>query len=105
MSDRPPLGQAADRTVLAWTRTSFAFLANGALLMVKDLHGPVGPATLIPGALAAAVALGSYLVALRRQRTLQRRPVPTTITPHRPVYAVGAATLLLIVVTAAAQLR
>ena len=102
-SGRPPAGQAADRTTLAWTRTSFAFLANGALLMVKELHGPVGPTAFIPALLAAAVALGTYVIAVQRQRTLQRRPIPTRITP-RPVYVIGTATLVLIAVTAVAQL-
>jgi Domain of unknown function (DUF202) len=102
--DDPFLGQAADRTTLAWTRTSFAFLGNGALLMVKDVHGPIGPTAFLPPLLAAAVALGTYLIALRRQRTLQRRPVPTRITPRRPVYAVGMTVLLLIAVTTFAQL-
>jgi hypothetical protein len=89
--------------VLAWTRTSFAFLANGALLTLKDLHGYNGLAGLIPACLAAAVALCTYLLALQRQQTLGRRPLPTRITARRPVYLVGVAVLLLIVVTAVAQ--
>ena len=28
--------------MLAWTRTSFALLANGALLTIKNLHGGEG---------------------------------------------------------------
>jgi uncharacterized membrane protein YidH (DUF202 family) len=103
-SGGPPVGQAADRTTLAWTRTSFAFLANGALLTVKNLHGPVGPTAFIPALLAAAVALGTYVIAVQRQRTLQRRPIPTRITARRPVYVIGTATLVLIAVTAVAQL-
>ncbi|MCV7443412.1 DUF202 domain-containing protein [Mycobacterium paraense] len=105
MSDyRPPPGQTEDRTTLAWTRTSFAFLGNGALLMIKNLHGPVGPLQLLPAYLAAAVALGTYLIALRRQRTLQQRPLPADINPRRPVHVIGTAVLALIVVTTVAQL-
>lgn len=95
---------AADRTTLAWTRTSLAFLANGALLMIRYLHGPVGPTGLIPAFLAAAVALATYLIALRRQRTLQQNPLPAQITPRRPVYTIGTAVLVLVVVTTVAQL-
>ena len=102
--DRPPPGQAADRTTLAWRRTSFAFLANGALLMIKHLHGPAGPMQLLPACLAAAVALGTYLIALQRQRTLQQRPIPTRITPRRSVHFIGTAVLVLIGVTTLAQL-
>ena len=36
-------GLPAERTTLAWTRTSFAFLANGALLTLKDLHSYYPP--------------------------------------------------------------
>jgi uncharacterized membrane protein YidH (DUF202 family) len=96
-------GLQAERTTLAWTRTSFAFLANGALLSIRDLHGPIGLAGLIPAGLAAAVALCTYLIALQRQRTLSQRPLPARISPRRHVYLVGAAVLLLILVTAAAQ--
>lgn len=96
-------GSQADRTTLAWTRTSFAFLANGALLMIRNLHGSVGPTGLIPAALAGAVALGTFLIALQRQRTLQQRPLPERITPRRQVHVIGTAVLALIVVTTLAQ--
>ena len=95
---------AAERTILAWTRTSFAFLVNGVLLTIKDWHGAKGPETLIPPALAGTAAFCSYLIALRRQRTLGRRPVLTRTNPRIAVYAVGIAVLVLIVVTAVTQL-
>jgi hypothetical protein len=44
------------------------------------------------------------VIAVQRQRTLQRRPIPTRITPRRQVYVVGIAALLLIVLTMVAQL-
>lgn len=96
-------GLQAERTTLAWTRTSFAFLANGALLTLKDLHGSDGMAALIPAGLAAVVALITYLIALQRQRALGHRPLPTRITARRLVYLVGAGVLLLVVMTVVAQ--
>jgi uncharacterized membrane protein YidH (DUF202 family) len=95
-------GLQAERTALSWTRTSFAALANGALLAIRELHGSPGPTGLIPPVLAVIVALCTYLVALQRQRTLSRRPLPRRITARHPVHLVGAAILLLVLVTAIA---
>ena len=100
----PDSGLQPERTTLAWTRTSFAFLANGALLTVKDIQGAKGPAALIPAGLAGAAALCTYVIASQRQRTLRQRPIPTRITPRRQVYIVGIAVMVLIVVTTVAQL-
>lgn len=97
-------GDQAERTTLAWTRTSFAFLANGALLMIRNLHGAVRPGDLIPAGLAGVVALGTFLIAVHRQHTLQRRPLPKRLTPRRQVHVIGTAVLALIVVTALSQL-
>lgn len=94
----------AERTVLAWTRTSFAFLVNGVLLSIKDFHGRHGPAGFIPAALALAVALGTYLIAFQRQRILQRHPIPKEITPRRSVYIIGISSIVLIAATTIAQL-
>jgi len=100
----PKRGLQPERTVLAWTRTSFALLANGALLTVKNLHGAAGLPRLIPALLAAAAAACTYMIALHRQRTLEQRPMPARITPRRQVYIVGMAVLVLISVTAVAEL-
>jgi uncharacterized membrane protein YidH (DUF202 family) len=94
----------AERTILAWTRTSFAFLVNGVLLTIKDWHGAAGAPRFIPAALAGAAALCSYVIALQRQRTLGQRPIPSRITPRRAVHITGSAVVLLIVVTTVAQL-
>lgn len=106
MSDAPApsdRGLQAERTALSWSRTSFAFLVNGALLMIRNLHGSVGPAGVIPAVLAGAVALLTYYISVRRQRVLQQ-PVGAAITARRPVYVIGAASLLLIAVTTIGQL-
>ncbi|HTQ16796.1 DUF202 domain-containing protein [Mycobacterium sp.] len=98
----PDRGLQAERTTLAWTRTSFAFLVNGALLAFKNLNG--GPVALIPTVLAAIVALCAYLIAIQRERTLAIRPLPPRITPRRQVYIIGMGTLTVVVVTAVVQL-
>jgi uncharacterized membrane protein YidH (DUF202 family) len=103
-SSLPANSRPAERTILAWTRTSFAFLVNGVLLTIKDWHGAKDPATVIPAALAGAAALCSFLITLQRQRTLGRRPIPARITARTPLYIVGIAVLVLIVVTAVTQL-
>jgi uncharacterized membrane protein YidH (DUF202 family) len=94
----------AERTTLAWTRTSFALLINGAMLTIKNLHSADGLAGLIPALLAAAAAACTCVIALERQRTLEHRPLPARITPRRQVYIVGIGTMVLIIVTVVAQL-
>jgi uncharacterized membrane protein YidH (DUF202 family) len=102
--DGPVAGLQAERTRLAWTRTSFAFLVNGALLAVKNAHNSEGLVAQIPTVLAAVVALSSYVIALRRERTLARHPLPQRVTASRQIYLIGMGALVLIVVTAIAHL-
>jgi uncharacterized membrane protein YidH (DUF202 family) len=101
---RPDPGLQPERTALAWARTSFAVLANGILLMLKNFHGPAGPLRLVAAGLAVAFAISVYLIGVRRQTTLGRRPLPRHITPRREVYVVGTAVLVLIAVSALALL-
>ncbi|MFV0495517.1 DUF202 domain-containing protein [Mycobacterium sp.] len=90
-------GLQAERTTLAWTRTSFAFLVNGAVLAIKDVHGgTLRLTTVVPASLACGVALCTYLIALRRQRTLGMQPLPARITPRREVHIVGIGALVLV---------
>lgn len=101
---RPDRGLPAERTRLAWTRTSFSFLVNGVLLALKNVHNSEGLVAQIPTVLAAAVALCTYVISLQRERTLAKRPLPPRITPRRQVYVIGIFTLVLVFVTAVAHL-
>jgi uncharacterized membrane protein YidH (DUF202 family) len=96
-------GLQPERTALAWTRTSLAVLANGALLMMKDFHTFGDPFRLVAAGCAVVLALSTYLIGVRRQRTLARRPLPRRITPRREVHLVAASTLLLILITVVAS--
>jgi uncharacterized membrane protein YidH (DUF202 family) len=100
--NRQEHGLQAERTALAWTRTSFGVLANGALLMLRNLHGYHGWLGLLAVGLAVTFALLTYLIGIRRQRTLGRRPLPQRITPRREVHLVGISVLVLIVISALA---
>ena len=94
-------GLQAERTALAWTRTSFAVLANGALLMLRDFgHHPSGLG-LVAACVAIGLAFATYSIGVRRQRTLIRRPLPQRITPRRQVYMLGVFVFVLIVVSVA----
>jgi uncharacterized membrane protein YidH (DUF202 family) len=94
-------GLQAERTALAWTRTSFAVLANGALLMLRDVEDHTAGPGMVAAAVAVAVAVLTYLIGIRRQRRLLTRPLPQRITPRREVYALAGTILLLIAVSVA----
>ena len=94
-------GLAAERTALAWTRTSMAVLLNGAVLTLRDLHGHPGVFGLIAVALCVVFAVYTYAVGWGRQRVLARRPLPAVITPRREVHLLAVAVLSLIVVSVA----
>jgi uncharacterized membrane protein YidH (DUF202 family) len=91
-----------ERTTLAWTRTSLAVLANGAILLIRDAHGKPSAPQLVASALAAALALSTYLIGVRRQRMLAQRPLPDRISPRRDVYLTGGAIIALILISALA---
>jgi uncharacterized membrane protein YidH (DUF202 family) len=97
---QPGPGRQAERTALAWTRTSLAFLVNGVLLIVKQPHNNDGPLRPIAAGLAVVIAVVIYLVGLRRERTLSQRPLPNRVTARADVQMVGIAVLVLITVTA-----
>lgn len=81
---------------MAWTRTSLAVLANGALLLVRDTHSALH---LVAAGIAAVLAASTYLIGLRRQRILARQPLPGRISPRREVYLTGVAIIALILIS------
>jgi uncharacterized membrane protein YidH (DUF202 family) len=98
---RPGRGGRAtqpERTTLAWTRTSLAVLANGLLLLFRGTHAYIGTLQMVAAGVAGLLAASTYLVGLRRQRLLARRPLPDRISPRREVYltALSVAGLILI---------
>jgi uncharacterized membrane protein YidH (DUF202 family) len=95
-------GTQPERTTLAWTRTSLAVLANGAILLLQRTHSDAGPLRLVAAGIAAVLALAAYLIGVRRQRILAQRPLPDRISPRREVYLTGGAVITLILISALA---
>lgn len=89
----------AERTSLAWTRTSLGFLANGVLLVLKHIRTDMPPVSLAAAGFATGVTLLIYVIGRRRQKILARQPLPKAITPRRAVYTVAALVDVLICVS------
>ncbi len=87
------------RTTLAWARTSLAVLANGVLLLVPGTQRSPDALHFAAAGIAAALALSTYLIGIRRQRLLAREPLPDRISPRREVYLTGASIIALILIT------
>ena len=91
-----------ERTTFAWTRTSLAALANGAILLIQHTHRGASPFHFVAACLAALLALATYLIGVRRQRILAKRPLPDRISPRREVYLTGGTIIALILISALA---
>ena len=95
-------GAQPERTALAWTRTSLAVLANGVLLLLRDTHTDASALHRAAAGVAGMLALSIYLIGVRRQRLLARRPLPDRISPRHEVYLTGASIIALILISALA---
>ena len=85
---------------MSWTRTSLAVLANGVVLSFRDTHGAASALQFAAAGAAALLALSTYLIGVRRQRVLARRPLPYRISPRREVYLTGVSIIALILISA-----
>jgi len=97
----PEDGLQPERTALAWSRTSLAVLADGALLLLRDTAHYGGPPRLLAAVAALVIAGATYLIGRRRLAVLTLRPLPARLAPRREVTAIGWAVIALIVVTSA----
>ncbi|GLZ48631.1 hypothetical protein Acsp06_48160 [Actinomycetospora sp. NBRC 106375] len=92
-------GLQAERTGLAWSRTSLGVGANALLLAVREVtHEGSWPALVLAGA-AAVLAVVVALYGRRRTVRLSRSPLPSPLAADRAVPVLGGAVAVLALVT------
>lgn len=64
-------GLAAERTALAWSRTSLAVLGNGGLLLLRHFTDAVGPFELVLAIASSAIAVLVVLFGHLRARQVR----------------------------------
>ncbi|GAB3677791.1 DUF202 domain-containing protein [Salinisphaera aquimarina] len=88
-------GLQAERTDLSWTRSSLAFLVNGALLLIRgEIYAPTS-IHLAACTIAFVLAFFTMLMAYRRRRTLALRPLPEDLASPVALMLVGGGTVIL----------
>jgi uncharacterized membrane protein YidH (DUF202 family) len=88
-------GLQAERTGLAWSRTSLGVGANALLLAIREVsHGRPGPASAV-AVLALVLAVAVALYGRRRTLRLRRAPLPTPLAADRAVLVLGSAVAVL----------
>ncbi len=99
MTSPSDAGLQAERTGLAWSRTSLGVGANAVLLAARELsHGTWG-LSLVPAGLALALAIGTAVYGRRRTARLRRAPLPSPLAPRFAVPLLGWSVVLLAVLS------
>ena len=100
----PTPGLQAERTGLAWSRTSLGVAANAALLAVRELGSGTHPLGIVPAALAVVIAIATAVYGRRRTAALRRVPLPAPLAPRVAVPLLGWSVAALAVLSGAVLL-
>jgi uncharacterized membrane protein YidH (DUF202 family) len=92
-------GLQAERTGLAWSRTSLGVGGNAVLLASRELaHGTWGLA-LVPAGLALALAIATAVYGRRRSARLRHAPLPFPLAARVAVPLLGWSVVVLAVLS------
>jgi uncharacterized membrane protein YidH (DUF202 family) len=98
-------GLQAERTGLAWSRTSLAVGANAALFAVREISHAGPSVGLVPAVMALVVALATAAYGVYRTRVLRSAPLPRPLAATRAVPLLGGSVVVLAVVAGAVLIR
>ncbi|GAA4813864.1 hypothetical protein GCM10023200_59520 [Actinomycetospora chlora] len=101
MSSPSDAGLQAERTGLAWSRTSLGVGANAVLLAVREVTHERSVPSLVLAAAAAVLAVAVALYGRARTRRISRSPLPSPLAADRAVPLLGGAVALLALLTGA----
>ncbi|MDL5157705.1 DUF202 domain-containing protein [Actinomycetospora termitidis] len=99
MTSPSDAGLQAERTGLAWSRTSLGAAGNGALLAIREIEHAQLTLALIPAALAVVIAVATAVYGRRRTRALRHAPLPVPLAPSRAVPLLGWSVAVLAVLS------
>lgn len=89
------VGLQAERTGLAWSRTSLGVAANAALLAVREITRAPLSLALVPAAFALLVAVATAVYGRRRTAQLRRAPLPSPAPARWAVPLLGGSVVVL----------
>ncbi|MEJ2867196.1 DUF202 domain-containing protein [Actinomycetospora sp. OC33-EN08] len=99
MTSPSDAGLQAERTGLAWSRTSLGVAGNAALLAFRELQQAQLTLALIPASLALLIAIATAVYGRRRTRALRHSPLPVPLAPSRAVPLLGWSVAVLAVLS------
>lgn len=102
MTSPSDAGLQAERTGLAWSRTSLGVAGNAALLAIRELQHAALTLALIPATLALVIAVATAIYGRRRTRALRHSPLPVPLAPRLAVPLLGWSVAVLAVLSGVA---
>ncbi len=89
MTSPSDAGLQAERTGLAWSRTSLGAAGNAALLAIREISHTQVTLALVPAVLALVIAIATGVYGRHRTRVLRHSPLPEQLAATRAIPLLG----------------